>query len=367
MNAKLVENRSVNWRQVALFIGVTFVLSWSANLFLALTVGYGSNSVAINSLQLQMLIPAFVVMVLGMFVFKNSPLYYRTNKSATRWFFYGYILFTLMFVGFTVLALVQPEVMASLETAKLGLYVIFLILVLVTGLKSGDEARALTGFRGGKFVSWLLVFLAFTLFYALNAGLNVWLGIAAPADNSAMMEQIGITNPILFALPLILQNGLVFPLLGIVIAFGEEYGWRWYLQNELTKLGKVRGVLLVGLIWGVWHYPAIWMGHNYPGQPLLGTLLMTIFCVLAAYIFGYIVIKSGSVWLAAFAHSVNNQIYVTMMILIGSPADTTLAFGPGVYGLMLMAVVVALILRDPVWKDVPSVALEPAGTAALSV
>jgi uncharacterized protein len=51
------------------------------------------------------------------------------------------------------------------------------------------------------------------------------------------------------------------------------------------------------------------MGHNYPGQPVLGTLLFTIFCVLASYIFGYIVLKTGSVWLAAFAHAVNNQVF----------------------------------------------------------
>jgi uncharacterized protein len=366
MNANRVESPKVNWQQVGLFVAATFVLSWSINLLLALTTGYGSNPATINSLQLQMLIPAFTAICLGMFVFKNSPLYFRTNRSSTRWFFYGFMLFTLLFVGFTVLALVQPEVMAGLETAKLGLYLVFLILALVTGLKSGPAARAATGFGGGKFLSWLLVFLAFTLYYALNAGLNVWLGLAAPADNSALMEQIGIANPILFALPLILQNGLVFPLLGLVIAFGEEYGWRWYLQNELIKLGKVRGIFLVGLIWAAWHYPAIWMGHNYPGQPLLGTLLFTIYCVLAAYIFGFIVLKTGSVWLAAFAHAVNNQVYTTMLILFGAPSDSVLAFGPGAYGLVLMAVVTALILRDPVWKGTPVLneTLVGAGSAA---
>jgi hypothetical protein len=82
MNANGVENRKVNWRQVGLFIAMTIVVSWSINLLLALTAGYGGNSVTINSLQLQMLIPAFFAIVLGVFVFKNSPLYFRTNHSA---------------------------------------------------------------------------------------------------------------------------------------------------------------------------------------------------------------------------------------------------------------------------------------------
>ena len=69
---------------------------------------------------------------------------------------------------------------------------------------------------------------------------------------------------------------LLGPVLAIV-AFGEEYGWRGYLQSELFKLGRVRGVLLLGVIWGAWHWPLILMGYNYPGYPLLGVVLMTLY------------------------------------------------------------------------------------------
>ena len=58
--------------------------------------------------------------------------------------------------------------------------------------------------------------------------------------------------------------------------FGEEYGWRGYLQSELFKLGRVRGVLLLGVIWGAYHWPMILMGWNYPGHPLLGLLLIVL-------------------------------------------------------------------------------------------
>ncbi|MBT7069590.1 MAG: CPBP family intramembrane metalloprotease, partial [Anaerolineae bacterium] len=56
-----------------------------------------------------------------------------------------------------------------------------------------------------------------------------------------------------------LNTTIIGPLLGLVIAFGEEYGWRGYLQGELVKLGRVKGVLWVGVIWGVWHAPAVAM------------------------------------------------------------------------------------------------------------
>jgi membrane protease YdiL (CAAX protease family) len=37
--------------------------------------------------------------------------------------------------------------------------------------------------------------------------------------------------------------------------FGEEYGWRGYLLPKLLPLGELRASLLVGVIWGVWHFP----------------------------------------------------------------------------------------------------------------
>jgi hypothetical protein len=80
------------------------------------------------------------------------------------------------------------------------------------------------------------------------------------------------------------------------------------------------------------------------------------------------VFKTGSVWLAAFAHGVNNQIYATFTVLIGAPADTILSFGLGIYGLAMMAVIVALMLRDPVGRDIPAdeIILVGAGEPAAS-
>ena len=88
--------------------------------------------------------------------------------------------------------------------------------------------------------------------------------------------------------------------LGLILGFGEEYGWRGYLQNELFQLGRIRGVLLVGVIWGAWHWPLILMGYNYPGYPLLGLLLMALYTTGLAVVLGYAVLRSGSIVLAAF-------------------------------------------------------------------
>lgn len=41
----------------------------------------------------------------------------------------------------------------------------------------------------------------------------------------------------------------------LLMVFGEEYGWRGYLVPKLLPLGEVRASLIVGVIWGVWHFP----------------------------------------------------------------------------------------------------------------
>jgi membrane protease YdiL (CAAX protease family) len=135
--------------------------------------------------------------------------------------------------------------------------------------------------------------------------------------------------------------------LALPIAFGEEYGWRGYLQGELIKMGRVRGILLVGVIWGLWHAPIIAMGHNYPGYPVLGILLMTLYTIALGFLLGYAVLKSGSVWLAAFLHGLNNQAAAFLIAAVFRPDDPVFSFGLGLYGLIVWAIVVAgLLLLD---------------------
>ena len=43
-------------------------------------------------------------------------------------------------------------------------------------------------------------------------------------------------------------------LIGFNLFFGEEFGWRYFLQPRLQKLyGKRFGVIILGFIWGIWH------------------------------------------------------------------------------------------------------------------
>jgi membrane protease YdiL (CAAX protease family) len=104
-------------------------------------------------------------------------------------------------------------------------------------------------------------------------------------------------------------------------AFGEEIGWRGLLYNQLKHLGFWPLSLLTGAIWGIWHAPLIIQGHNYPDNPVLGVVLMTLFCIAWAPIFTYIRLKSGSVIGAAILHgSINASVGLSLVFLRGGSA-----------------------------------------------
>lgn len=59
---------------------------------------------------------------------------------------------------------------------------------------------------------------------------------------------MGTGKPLWSVLPVLLAGTLLS-------VFGEEYGWRGYLLPKLLPLGELRASLLVGVIWGAWHFP----------------------------------------------------------------------------------------------------------------
>ena len=123
-----------------------------------------------------------------------------------------------------------------------------------------------------------------------------------------MQQQLEATRtqlPISPGLLVLVQVGqaLIFgPLINIIFTMGEELGWRGFLLPKLLPLGQWKALLVSGAIWGIWHAPAIAQGHNYPDHPILGILLMIVFCILLGIIIGWMYLNTRSPWVAALAH-----------------------------------------------------------------
>ena len=87
-----------------------------------------------------------------------------------------------------------------------------------------------------------------------------------------------------------------YALIWLVLAFGEEAGWRGFaLPRLVAKHGFWIGSLILGIVWCVWHYPKM-LGSPYLGDlgtaaPLIGLFSLQI--VTANFIICWLYYRSG--------------------------------------------------------------------------
>lgn len=357
-----------NKKSVFWFLGLTFGLTWLLDLLIYLHGDYTAPLVSFL-VQLSSLMPAFSGILLGLFAFPKSPIYYRSHTGRGRWFYYFFLALTVIFaIGILALWLfpAQESILMVVGTLPMVFGLLGLLLLVVLRSIAGREGMTRVWLNWGNWRYWLWFGLGFVAFYILQVVLNALVGMG-PSKMEIANPAPGLdpgANLILLVVMVVVVGSVV----GIVIGFGEEYGWRGYLQNELFKLGRVRGVLLLGVIWGIWHWPVILMGHNYPDHPLLGVVLMTLYTMGSGVVLGYAVLKSGSVLLAAFLHAINNQVANFLFIQLGFTSyDSVYSFGLGIYGIAMITIIALIILRDPIWRikgsNLPSPEQAPVETA----
>ena len=339
-----------NWHHVGAFLGLTFGLTWLLDLLIYMHGGLGTPG-SLGVVQVQMLFPAFSAIVLQLFCFPESPLYQKRPAGRERWFYSAFLLLTvisaLTIVG-TYLSPVQGRARLVAAAVPQGLAVVGLLLLLVLRRVAGREAMSRVGLAFGTWREWLRFAPAIVAFYVLQVVLNALFGLGP--IHPSLVAVPPKTSPAPFVILIGVESILVTPILALVIAFGEEYGWRGYLQSELLKLGRVRGVLLVGVIWGAWHWPLILMGFSYPGYPLFGLLLTVLFTMGFAVVLGTAVLRSGSVLLAAYLHALNDQTTGFIVFLGYKPFNPAFSFGVGIYGIATLALITLFLLRTPIWR-----------------
>lgn len=152
------------------------------------------------------------------------------------------------------------------------------------------------------------------------------------------------------ALPIFVAHMFVMQLVGVAIvsplmAFGEEIGWRGFLQWRLVRRwGMWKGTLLVGLIWAYWHVGFMLAGHNGGGEHAVvnALVLFPSQLVVVSFLYAWLVHRTGSVLPAICAHAANNSF----------PADKLFASvswvgekGASVATTCLLAVVVVALFR----------------------
>ncbi|MCU0917069.1 MAG: CPBP family intramembrane metalloprotease [Planctomycetes bacterium] len=289
-------------KKAGIFVGLTFLVNWSfALLFFALR-GRLHSSVGIAFGATYMFVPMTVALLLQKGVYRE-PLQEPLGISfrLNRWFLIAWLL---------------PPVIA---------FATFGVSLLLPGVEYSPQMQ-------GMF--------------------ERYASLLTAEQMQQFQERVPATP--LAVVPLVLFLGLVAGVTANAVAgFGEELGWRGFLQKELAFLGFWRSSLLIGFVWGLWHAPLILQGHNYPQHPIAGVLMMTILCVLLAPIFSYIRVKARSVIAAAIIHGTFNAVSGLAIVLVRGGSDLTTGV-TGLPGFLVLAVVVLLLWRhdpSPSYRD----------------
>lgn len=282
------QNRLVN-RQLLIFLAVTFGVSLVFGCFMY----YGKRQgIDIGMFPIfQMLTPALGV------VFAI----WTTKKMDNRIPFMGFMIYILFTIFFGVATLVSlfiedfPSQLASSMGIVLG------SLLFLGALKMDEKHRrfafniSLTWKMVGKIALMTLLFLV--LYFARVGILAAAEGDWASFAGAFTPEKIGYAVALI---PAIIFSYLPF--------FGEEYGWRYFLQPHLQKkYGMIQGILLVGLIWGIWHLPLNLVYYSAEGTGFLSLVNQIAICMAYSIFFAFAYAYTKSIWAPIVLHYFNNN------------------------------------------------------------
>jgi len=275
----------VDKKKIYLFLGLTFILSWSLALGFFIFGGKWNTIHAVVLGVVYMFMPLLSTVIIQKLVYKEAwNKVFRLNFTLNRWFFIGWLLPPLL--GFLTLGFT----------------------LLLPGISFSPDMR-------GMF--------------------EIYKGIIPAGDFQQLQARIAQlpVHPIWLALSAGMVSGIT---INAVAAYGEELGWRGFLWDELKPLGFWRSSVLIGFIWGIWHAPIILQGHNYPHFPVLGVFMMTVWCMLLSPLFCFIRLKSRSVVAAAVMHGTLNGTF-TLAIFVVRGGNELLIGMAGLTGFFILA------------------------------
>lgn len=235
----------------------------------------------------------------------------RGDKQVPRVFYISYLVVTVAMLVTTIFTVLIPGQMMTLPG---GMQVSIWLLVNQYGLIVGNLICLVCYFVSGKkrriaygmkWRNW-----KHSLFCL---GLFLFLYMARLVLACAMQGEMEIVAEILKQSDtwLILASLPLSFLLSFIAFFGEEYGWRYYLQPLLQKKFGLRGgVLVLGLVWGLWHLPLDFFFYVTPDKGVIQTTAQIITCVSLGIFLAYVYGKTQNIWVPVVIHFLNNNLAV---------------------------------------------------------
>jgi membrane protease YdiL (CAAX protease family) len=127
----------------------------------------------------------------------------------------------------------------------------------------------------------------------------------------------------------------------LVISLGEEFGWRGYFLPKLQeKYSALVASLILGLVWGLWHFPASLIGTGVPLEMPFFVFMIWVF--LATLVMTWVYNNTGSVLLAILMHFMANATFNYLPLLP--------EFVSQLYTFCIFLLIIGLLAVTLVWR-----------------
>jgi len=281
-------------KQLKIFVILNFGMTILMGILMGVSYHMGNDVTAFPSAQ--MMYPAAgVILALILTLGKEQKLPMK--------FFITYLVTAVITVLVTILGVIVPNMIWYL--IENYVFIVGSVLSWIMLLCEKKDVRDSFGLRFGGHnagKSFLMMFL-FLALYLLR------LVIASLTDGSTGDILAIFAEPATWITMIVLVINFY---LSFIVFFGEEYGWRFFLQPLLQKrFGLKGGVILLGVIWGLWHLP-INVFYYSPETWLQSILIHQITCITFSVFFGYAYGSTQNMWVPIVIHYINNNMAVVV-------------------------------------------------------
>ncbi|MGL9730028.1 CPBP family intramembrane glutamic endopeptidase [Enterococcus sp. DIV0756] len=155
--------------------------------------------------------------------------------------------------------------------------------------------------------------------------------------------------------------------LSFIPFFGEEYGWRYFLQPILQKhFGALNGVLLLGFVWGIWHLPLNFFYYTSPADGIISVANQIVVCMTFGIFYAYAYMKTDNIWTVVVMHFLNNHLIPIFSgdLSGNSIKGNSITWSSVVFSLIVMTVCYAWPVLTKFFRDLDNLNPTPEHRAA---
>ncbi len=210
-----------------------------------------------------------------------------------------------------------------------------------------DVSFRVGGRRGVQAILLALILPVIVGVIAYGVAWSVGLAEFTPPDSSTFPA---VTNPLArLGLQFVSVLNVGF-LIALVLAAGEEIGWRGYMLTRLIDARVPQPVLVSGLIWGIWHLPLILSGLYAAGpNPLLSALWFLVAITVSSFLYARLRLATGSIWPVIMLHGAWNS--TIQSVFDGSTSGERATVWVGESGILVMlTIIIVVVLLTRVWR-----------------